>query len=187
MEYAIVSSSDSWDEEMLFLDIFGGNCYKNKYSLIDRATYIIFRCPQEVTMKKLFTAAVLSLTFALLTTPAYSIDEEALGSKVATGKTSTELLESFFSCVDASVTKYTLEMEVPKENLGNIAWGDCSEDYFAYEIVRSGEAGDKVTEADMDLVNCKGKFYTGYQVIQLLQKDLSRAFDIMKKNIEQTQ
>lgn len=139
------------------------------------------------TMKKLFSATVLCLTLALLTAPAYSIDEEALGSKVAAGKTSKELLKSFFSCVDSSVTKYTLEMEVPEENLGNIAWNDCSEDYFAYEIVRSGEAGNKVTEADMDLVNCKGKYYTNYQVIQLLQKDLSRAFDIMKKNIEQTQ
>ncbi|BHH85724.1 hypothetical protein [Desulforhopalus sp. 52FAK] len=138
-------------------------------------------------MKKLFTATVLSLTFALLTTPAYSIDDEALGSKVAAGKSSKELLATFFSCVDASVNKYTLEMEVPEENMGNIAWESCSEDYFAYEIVRSGEAGNKVTEADMELVNCKGKFYTNYQVIQLFQKDLARAFDIMKKNMAQSE
>ncbi len=139
-------------------------------------------------MKKLLSATILSLSFALLTyTPAYSIDQEVLGKKLATGKSSKELLKSFFECVTDSVTKYTLEMEVPDENMGTIAWDSCSEDYFAYEIVRSGETGNKVTEADMDLVSCQGKFYTNYQVIEIFQKDLSRAFDIMKKNMEQSQ
>lgn len=139
-------------------------------------------------MKKILSAAVICLTSSLfICPPAYSVEEEALGDKVAAGKTSKELLATFFSCVDASVNKYTLEMEVPEENMGNIAWESCSEDYFAYEIVRSGEAGKKVTEADMDLVNCKGKFYTNYQVVQLFQKDLARAFGIMKKNMEQSE
>lgn len=139
-------------------------------------------------MKKLLTATLLSVAITLCASiSAYSTDQGALESKVAGGKTSKELLQIFFSCVTDSVNKYTLEMEVPEENLGNVAWGSCSEDYFAYEIVRSGEAGNKVTEADMDLVNCKGKYYTNYQVVQLLQKDLERAFKIMKKNVEQAQ
>ncbi len=144
--------------------------------------------PTRGTMKKLLSLTLLSLTFALLMySPAYSIDEEALGKKLASDKTSKQLLETFFGCVTDSVTKYTQEMEVPDENLGDIAWDSCTEDYFAYEIVRSGEAGDNTTEADTDLLNCKGKFYTNYQVVQLLQKDLSRAFDIMKKNMAQSE
>lgn len=139
-------------------------------------------------MKKLLTTTLLSLSCTLLTfSSAYSIDENTLESKLEGGKTSKELLQTFFSCVTESVNTYTLEMEVPEENLGDVAWESCSEDYFAYEIVRSGEAGNKVTEADMDLVNCKGKYYTNYQVVQLLQKDLARAFKIMKKNMEQSQ
>lgn len=139
-------------------------------------------------MKKLLSASLLSLSFTLLTySPAYSIDNEAISKKLATGGSSKELLKTFFGCVSDSVTKYTLEMEIPDENLGDIAWGNCSEDYFAYELVRSGETGSKVTEADMDFVNVKGKFFTNYQVTELLQQNLSRAFEIMKKNVEQSQ
>lgn len=139
-------------------------------------------------MKKLLpTTSLTILSFVFLCTPAYSVDGDGLSKKLAAGKSSKELLQTFFSCVTDSVHKYTLEMKVPTKNMGDIAWESCSKDYFSYEIVRSGENGAEVTEADMDMVNCKGKYYTSYQIVELFQKDLSRAFDILKKNMDQPQ
>lgn len=138
-------------------------------------------------MKKIVSTLLCSVSLTLLiNTPAFALDEAALEKKLAAGNNSKELLENFFGCVRDAVQEYTLEMKVPEQNLGNLAWESCEEDFFAYEIVRSGEAGKEVSEAEMELVNCKGKYYTNYQVVELLQKDLSRAFDILKKNMDQS-
>lgn len=136
-------------------------------------------------MKKPISATLLLLSLTLIACSSVNaMDEAALEKKIAAASSSKELLKTFFGCVRDAVQQYTLEMEVPEENLGNVAWSSCSEDYYAYEILQSAEAGKEIKDAEMDLVNCKGKYYTNYQVVELLQKDLARAFEIMKKNMQ---